>query len=164
MVKAVIRGEGFAVEIDASPTEYEAALATTIRAVQASRRSDDALPSPSVLQAVVERLPDEAIEYLRILVEEPEGVSGEDLELMLDLSSRQKLAGLNGSITKSAGSAGLDVDLIEKSVTRTADGKRKYFYKVPPSLRSRMANALPEEPEPTHDFAPPPPSDDDVPF
>lgn len=169
MVKAVIKGEDFAVEIDASPAEYEAALATTIRAVQSSRaKNEDTLPSPSILQVLVERLPDEAVEYLRILVEEPEGVSGDDLELMLELDSRQKLAGLNGSITKAAGTVGLDVDLIQKQVSRSAEGKRRYFYKVLPSIRPRLANVLPEEaePEPDHPFvAPaPPPSDDDVPF
>lgn len=170
MVKAVIRGDGFAVEIDATPSEYEAALTATLRAVQSSQGGgDDGLPSPSVLQALVERLSDEAVEYLRVLVEEPEGVSGDDLELMLDLS-RQKLAGLNGSITKAGGTANLDIELIEKSISRTAEGKRRYFYKVPPSLRSRLANVLPEEseaePEPAHPFVSPapPPSDDDVPF
>ena len=168
MVKARLRTEdGVSIEVEASTQEYEEALATTLRAIRraAASSSTDDTPSSAELRQMVEKLSTDAVEYLRLLVENPDGLSDEEITNALGLETRQKLAGLNGSITKVADRVGLEGDdIIRRTVGRGPQG-RTYHYVVPDGTRAKLTNVLPEEPEPAPSRkSPPPPADDDVPF
>lgn len=166
--------DGITVEVDAPPEEYEIALLTTLRAIRGAVEPTPragAGASAAAFHQMVDRLSEETIDYLRLLADYPEGLTDVELREALGIDSRRKLAGMNGAVTKVAENAGIDAEIITRTVTRKADGTRQYHYVIPPDVRQRLASALPEEPEaepepePTGSWdGPPPPSDDEVPF
>jgi hypothetical protein len=156
-------------EFEAAAYEFEAVLASTLRVVRASEPTPaDPAPSQAKLHEMVEKLPEDTLGYLRLLVEEPEGLTdGEVIELLQLDGGRRKLAGVNGSVTKAADRAGITTPIVKRTVTRGTDGERRYHYQVPGSILPLLEQALPEEDEPepeAGDFLPPPPADDDFPF
>lgn len=170
MVKARLTTEdGISIEVEAGTGEYEEALATTLRAIrQASAvaaSGADGGPTRAQLQQMVEKLSSETLDYLRLLVRNPEGLDDDAITTMLGIETRQKLAGMNGSVTKVAAGVGIpdDVDIIHREVGRGSDGSRTYHYTIPAPVRMKLDQVLPEE-EPAIADLPPPPADDDVPF
>jgi hypothetical protein len=167
-VKARVQTEdGLSVEVESDTLDYEEALASTLRAVRRTTPGAPATASPTSgsLRRLVEKLAPETIHYLRLLVEHPEGLSDEEIRKRLGLESRQKLAGMKGSITKAAEHVGLTGgDIIERDVGRDQQG-RTYHFAIPDAVRQSLADVLPEEPaqEPVS-AAPSPPEPDDVPF
>lgn len=150
MVKARVQTpDGLVVEVEAEAREFEAALATAVRALRAADDSparSDTGPTPGALQQMVERLSPQAIEYLRLLVEYPSGLRDEEITKALGLGDRrQKLAGMNGSITKAADAVGITTDIIKRSVERGTNGRRTYFYVLPPDVQDKLENVLPED-------------------
>lgn len=147
MVKArLTTPDGVTIEFESSTDEYASALAATLRAI---RRADaplyaDETPGPTraQLEEFAGRVSSETAEYLRLLASHPKGLSDNEIESLLELDSRQRLAGMNGAVTKVAGSVGIEDDLIASTVTRTQDGGRSYHYEVPAHLRAGLMEVL----------------------
>lgn len=168
MVKARVQtDDGLSIEVETSTLEYEEALASTLRAVRRATTASPAetgRPSSADLRQLVEKLSDETIEYLRLLVEHPKGLNDHEITQRLGLESRQKLAGMNGAVTKTADNLGLEGEnIIRRTVGRGQNG-RTYHYVIPDAMRPRLANVLPEEPESGPPVRPAIPEPDDVPF
>jgi hypothetical protein len=170
MVKARLTTEdGITIEVETGTGDYEDALATTLRAIRqasaAAAAGGAGGPTRAQLQQMVEKLSTETLDYLRLLVRNPQGLEDDEITRLLGIENRQKLAGMNGAVTKVAAGVGIpdDVDIIHREMSRGPDGSRTYHYTVPGRVREKLDQVLPEEASPRR-AAPPPPSDDDVPF
>lgn len=155
--------DGITIEFDAVPGEYEQALYTTLRAIRTTSPAPvlaDPGPSAADLTAIVERLSPETVDYLRLLVENPGGLTDDEITKELGLDTRQKLAGMNGAVTKVADNYGVSGrDIISRVVNRGPEGSRTYHYKVPDRIRPMLMDALPEEAESAVGMTPSGPDD-----
>jgi hypothetical protein len=85
--------------------------------------------------------PRQALEALA--ASHPESISDEEIKDKLNLESNRKIAGIMGSLAKSAKKSGLTFEsLVVKEATRNGNGERHYRYGIGPTAIAEIKQGL----------------------
>ncbi len=104
-----------------------------------SHTSNGNLKGDSPLRNFISRLKDRQKTVIRILVDNPEGVSDAQLREAVGAKNNEALAGVTSVMSKIAKSEGLRYDeIVEKTVLSSEVGNHAYNYKIVNAVRDEV--------------------------